>query len=805
MISKNNRLFYPCLVLLAMFVLQISCTGPANRQVRIRQKFNTDWKFINQDVKKAETSGFDDSGWRQLDLPHDWAIEGPFSKDVYFQGGFLPYPGVGWYRKSFEFTEPGKCLRLEFDGVMMLPKIYINGEFVGEWGFGYTSFAFDITKYLKLNEKNVIAVRVENLDYSSRWYPGSGIYRNVWLTITDPVHVSHWGTYVTTPEISDESATVKVETQIENQGEQAEEILLETLLMNHKGMKLLSETRTVTIEGKGQITARQEMKLTNPRMWDVDDPYLYTAVSKIWKDGVLLDDYETPFGIRTFKFDADKGFSLNGRTLKMKGVNLHHDLGPLGAAVSTRAMERQLEILKSMGVNAIRTAHNPPDPEQLDLCDKMGILVMDESFDEWRKPKHNVENSYSMLFDEWAEKDMAALVKRDRNHPSVILWSTGNEVPELGTQDGKASARKLAEICRDLDPSRPVSSGIHLSIPIDRELLEIFDVAGFNYWHEKLEEIHETYPDIPLLVTESSAVLSSRGAYHFPVERIYSGWQHPSQQISSYDLVNTGFGALPDVEFKLQDDFEWIAGQFVWAGFDYHGEPDPYEDAWPAHSSYFGIIDMCGFPKDRFYLYQSVWSEKPMIHVLPHWNWEGREGEKTPVFCYTNCAYAELFVNGGSKGKKSKKYGEYRLKWENVLYQPGSIQVKGYDEEGKVLCVKEIRTAGTPARIQLVSDRSKITADGEDLAFVTVSVTDKEGRLCPVADNLISFQIEGEGLLAAVGNGNPVSHESYQSPQRKAFFGQCLAIIRSENKQGKVLLTASSEGLPDATLTIQIK
>jgi len=790
---------------LLLFLFYAGCHTPPEKKVRICQKFNSEWKFAKGDIKNAQDVDFDDSSWRKLDLPHDWAIEGPFSKDVYFQGGFLPYPGVGWYRKTFPFIAEGKITRLEFDGVMMNPKVWVNGEYVGEWGFGYTSFAFDITKFLKIDQDNVIAVRVENVDYSSRWYPGSGIYRNVWLTLTDPVHVAHWGTYVTTPEVTDKHATIKVETRIENENEEKADIILETTITDHKGRLVSKDSKPGEIESKGLLKIEQEIEIQNPRRWDVDDPYLYTAVSKIKKDGLVIDDHETSFGIRTFRFDADKGFFLNGRSLKMKGVNLHHDLGPLGSAVSVRAIERQLEIMKAMGANAIRTAHNPPSPEQLDLCDRMGILVIDESFDEWCKPKHNVKKSYSVLFDEWAEKDMRALIKRDRNHPSVILWSTGNEVPELGTADGKKSANLLADICHEMDPTRPVSSGIHLSIQLDHALMDIFDVVGFNYWHEQLEEIHRTYPDKPLLVTEASATLSTRGEYHFPVKRIYRKYNHESLQISSYDMINTGFGALPDVEFKLQDDFEWLAGQFVWSGFDYHGEPDPYEDMWPAHSSYFGIVDMCGFPKDRYFLYQSVWTNEPMIHVLPHWNWEDREGEITPVYCYTNCASAELFLNGKSMGRKEKKTGEYRLKWDDVVYQPGSIKVVGYDKHGIGLCEKEIVTAGKPSKIQLISDRNDIQADGEDLAFVTVQITDSEGHVCPLADHQVVFQIEGEGSIAAVGNGNPISLESYQAKQRKAFHGLCLVIVKSTEQAGKLRLVATSSDLEESELIIKTR
>ncbi len=761
-------------------------------------------------------------------------------------------------------------------------EVWVNGIKVGGWHYGYTSFALDITTYIKPHTQNTIAVRVENKDFSSRWYPGAGIYRDVWLTITNPVHIAHWGTFVTTPSVSDDKAKVNVATTVQNQSAYSQLMTLETCIFNAENKMVARFSSSDTIISQDQLEIMHELTIQTPRRWDINDPYLYRAISKIRQDGKLIDDYQTSFGIRTFKFDADEGFSLNGRTLKLNGVNMHHDLGPLGAAVNYRATERQLEIMKSMGVNAIRTAHNPPSPEQMDLCDKMGILVMDESFDEWRKPKNMYTNSYSYAFDEWAELDMRALVLRDRNHPSVVLWSTGNEVPELGTgkvsidgewaihydqkgqlvtfhegdetyfgrydgetlnldvnertarklaqrddapslsgttwdikrvneiyhydfwddDGGKLSAQRLTDICHELDPTRPVGSGIHLSIRLDQELMDKFDVGGFNYWHESIKELHEIYPDKPLLVTEASATLSTRGEYHFPVERIYRRYIHESMQISSYDLINTGFGALPDLEFKLQNDNPWLAGQFVWSGFDYHGEPDPYEDMWPAHSSYFGIVDMCGFPKDRYYLYQSEWTAEPMIHLLPHWNWAGREGETTPIFCYTNCASAELFVNGVSQGKRVKAKDVYRLRWDDVGYQPGSIKVIGFDEEGHVIQEKEVFTAGEPYRIELSADRHIITADGEDLAFVTVRILDEAGNICPRADNLVEFQVNGVAELFAVGNGNPISIESYQASHRKAFNGLCLAIVRSDGHNGEISFEASSEGIEGHQLSL---
>jgi len=797
---KRMILFF-CIFL--MFSGVVVEGGEEIGRVRRREKFNTGWRFIKEDVKNAEAFDFDDSNFRELNVPHDWAIEGPFTKEVSFRGGYLPYPGVGWYRKAFTIPSDAKCVRIEFDGVMRDAKVWLNGEYIGEWPYGYSSFSFDLTEHVRRGQKNVLAVRVENEDKSSRWYPGSGIYRNVWLTFTGEVHVEHWGTFVTADLVSDAMASINVRTQIQNQSEQAEDVVLETIIYDAEGKEVAKNTVRNRVDKKSSLEFTQDLEVLNPIRWDIENPYLYKAVSEVKIAEKTVDRYETKFGIRTLGLDADEGFFLNGRGVKLKGVNLHHGLGPFGIAFSRRAAERQLEIMKEMGCNAIRTAHNPPAPEQLDLCDEMGLLVIDETFDEWKKPK--VPHGYNKLFDDWAEKDTRALLKRDRNHPSVIFWSTGNEIPELDTAEGKKNAKMFTEICRELDPTRPVTSGIHLTKKLDEELVSSFDVLGLNYWQDRYEEIHRAFPDKPLLSTESSAVVSTRGEYHFPVKRVPKGYNDKSLQISSYDIANCGFGALPDVEFKLQQKHRWMMGEFVWSGFDYHGEPDPYEDKWPAHSSYFGIVDMCGFKKDRFYLYQSQWTAEPMVHLLPHWNWAGREGEVTPVYCYTNCAWAELFVNGKSFGKKQKQAGEFRLKWNEVVYQPGSIKVVGYDDTGKKLCEKEIRTAGEPYRIELAADRKAIAADGEDVCFVTVRIVDKEGNLCPLADNLVRFKVEGAGEVACVGNGNPISHESYQAKQRKAFHGLCLAVVRSTKVGGDIKFTASSEGLAAGQILLKTK
>ncbi len=872
-----------------------------------RINFNSDWKFIKADLKNAHEYGFDDTGWRNLDLPHDWAIEGPFTKDVLFNCGFLPFPGTGWYRKHFTVSDSSKNYLIEFDGAMRDAKVFLNGEFIGEWPYGYSSFAFDLTPHLKFGEENVLAVRLHNMDKSSRWYPGSGIYRNVWLTTTNPVHVAHWGTFVSTPDVFEDEAIVKVETKVVNNSDSSKQIKLRTSIVDQYGEVITFNEIIQDIGADSPETITQTFEMEDPERWDIDSPYLYAAVSTIYENDAVVDASKTRFGVRNFYFDPNKGFFLNGRHLKLKGVNLHHGLGPLGIAINKRAIERQLEIMKEMGINAIRTAHNPPAPEQLDLCDEMGILVIDETFDEWTVGK--IPNGYNLLFDEWSEKDTRALLLRDRNHPSIILWSVGNEIPELDTESGIRNAEKFVEICHELDPYRPVTAGIHLSTSPER-VFEIFDVAGLNYWQDRYNKLHEQFPGVPLLPTETSAVTSSRGVYHFPVrvpdrlfnktrqitsydkancdfgtlpdnnsdeaiqseetipvtgksleydrykllfkdngnlivsggrfgdgsegryrqegdrvfvklvnswtELVYDGKKltevdheaveesgyDKSMQITAYDITNIGFGNLPDLEFCLQENNRFLAGEFVWSGFDYHGEPDPFEDMWPAHSSYFGIVDMCGFKKDRFYLYQSQWTDEPMVHILPHWNWKGREGETTPVFVYSNCDSTELFVNGASMGIRKKVDGAYRMIWEDVVYQPGSIRAVAYVDDD-VAVEKEIKTAGDAAGISLSVDRASINTD-KDLAFITVKITDKDDNFCPTAENKINFSIKGAGEIIAVGNGNPISHESYQGNTRTTFNGLCLAILRSGGKAGSIEVEATSPGLASDKITIAV-
>ncbi len=799
-----------------------------------RTSFNDDWRFHKGDIAGAKESDFGDSGWREVRLPHDWAIEGPFSTDYDARTGGLPVHGVAWYRKQFSIPESarGKSVMVEFDGAMANARVWLNGKEIGERPYGYISFTVDLSAGLNYGEeKNVLAVRLAPEDFSSRWYPGAGIYRNVWLEVRGAVHVTHWGTYITTPRVNEERAAVRVRTEVENTGEEGREVVLETVISDPAGRQVASTAIPLSISSQERKWVDQTLIVENPTRWDIDDPQLYTAVSRIRKEARTLDSYKTPFGIRTIEFDAKRGFLLNGRHRKLNGVCLHHDLGPLGAAVNRRATERQLEIMKAMGCNAIRTSHNPPSPEQLEFCDKLGLVVLDEAFDVWLIPK--VENGYNKYFEEWHERDLRDMIRRDRNHPSVIMWSIGNEILEQGAEDGWEIAERLTAICHEEDPARPVTAGFNNpGGAISNGLADKIDIVGYNYWPSRYEQNLREHPGWIILGSETSSTVSSRGVYHLPIEK-YA--KHPSLQVTSYDIIGPSWSYPPDVEFHVQDELPQVLGEFVWTGFDYLGEPTPYGRQrdpkgyrnldWPSRSSYFGIVDLCGFPKDRYYLYQSAWSDEPMVHILPHWNWEGKEGQEIPVFCYTNCDEAELFLNGESLGRKrrgaepvplplgdgdffggefrdgSQFQSKYRLMWK-VPYAAGTLKAVAY-KDGKPVCEKSQNTAGPPARITLSPDRDHIFADGEDLSFVTVRVEDDNGNLCPEAENLVRFTVTGYGEIAAVGNGNAATVEPFQADYRKAFNGLCMLIVRSkEDQNGGIHIRAESEGLRVAEITV---
>jgi beta-galactosidase len=808
--------------LLLFATLITSLLAHTQRQVILLDK---DWKFIRGDQQGAATPDFDDHNWQSVMIPHDWAISGPFDRlndaqtvTVTEDGekrsalrtgrtGSLPWTGVGWYRRKINVpvSQKGKRVFIEFDGAMSHAVVYLNGDSVGTWPYGYASFSFDLTDKFHFGSDNILAVRLENMEESSRWYPGAGLYRNVRLVLTEPVHVKHWGSYITTPEVNTKQAVIRVKTEIINQDGPDLKIQLKTVIISPTGNPVATKTTKVEMTDNGEVD--QSFVIDHPKLWDLTTPKLYTAVSTVLVDGKLADIYRTSFGIRNIAFDNNRGFFLNGVQVKIKGVCDHHDLGPLGAAVNYRAIERQLELLKAMGCNAVRTSHNPPAPELLELCDKMGFLVMDEAFDEWKLPK--CKNGYNTLFDEWAEKDLRAMIKRDRNHPCIILWSIGNEVPEQGNKDGAKTAKFLVDIVHDEDPTRLTTSGFNsIDNAIKNGLADVVDVVGINYRTFRYPQFHATHPQWKIIGSETNSTISSRGEYMFPVIERKNNYKYTNKQLSSYDLETPSWGNTPDIEFALQDANEFVAGEFVWSGFDYLGEPTPYNNDWPSHSSYFGIVDLAGIPKDRYYLYQSKWSDQKVLHLLPHWNWQGREGEITPVYCYTSYPAAELFVNGKSQGiqkKDTSRYGRYRLTWDSIRYEAGSIKVVALDEKGRAAETNVLKTAGDAYQIKLTADRKNIKSDGKDLSFITVEILDRDGNLCPLASGNIQFDVQGEGSIRGVCNGDPTNIQVMTGKEMQAFHGVCVVVVQSIDKPGNIILSATSSGLKKVTLQLAAK
>ncbi len=794
--------------------------------------FNDGWLFFKGDILSGESVRLDDSQWRELDLPHDWAIEGPFSAEYNARTGGLPVHGTGWYRKYFviDKEDEGKLLSVIFDGAMSNAEVWVNGVNVGERPYGYASFELDITHAVKGGgATNVIAVRLRPEDLSTRWYSGAGIYRNVWLSVNEPLHIPLWGIFVTTPVVSSELAVVNVMTELVNTGAAKAAAVIDYSVVDAAGAVVASKSQKIAIEALGAAETGAWINVDNPALWSVDEPNLYTLETKVSIGGEVVDRDVTSFGIRSIEFTRD-AFLLNGEPLRFNGVCLHHDNGPLGAAQIDRADERKLQMMKEMGVNAVRTSHNPPSPEFLTICDRLGLLVIDEAFDTWHMAK--TENDYAKHFQEWSERDLSDMMRRDRNHPSVIMWSVGNEILEqMDKQGGWLDAKRLADIARRVDHTRPSTIGFNFyPLPYDSNMANQVDVVGMNYKPVLYDDIRAKYPQMIIYGSETSSCCSSRGVYHLPIEK-YN--KHESLQVSSYDLIGAPWAYPPDVEFQCQEDNPYVLGEFMWTGFDYLGEPTPYggrdnstngywNGDWPSRSSYFGAVDLCGIPKDRFYLYQSHWTDESMIHLLPHWNW-GKEfnGKPIPVYAYTNCEEAELFLNGESMGRRVKGrdltpvyidfnhcpdsifYSKYRLSWD-VPYKAGELKVVGY-RAGEAIVEKVIRTAGAAAAIKLEADRAEITADGRDLSYVTVSIVDKDGNLCPTAENLVNFEVEGEGSLRAVGNGNAATLESFQAPHRKAFSGKCMAIIESSKQAGTITLKATSRVLKSESVTIETK
>ncbi|SHE38915.1 beta-galactosidase [Cnuella takakiae] len=798
----NKRFLIACLLLLSVY---------SQAQHTARKGFNDGWKFRLDSVGAYSDPAVNDAGWRTLNLPHDWSIEGSFSKDhpAGTGGGALP-GGMGWYRKTFSLpaAAKGKQVFIEFDGVYTNSEVFINGHSLGVYPNGYMSFRYELTPHLKYGgAQNVIAVKVDNSRQpNSRWYSGSGIYRNVWLTTLHPTHIDHWGTFVTTPVVNTGSATVAIETNIVAGG--ATDPQLVTTLYDATG----KQVATSTLAAKGAV--KQTLKITTPQLWSVERPYLYKAISQLKKGNEVLDTYETKFGVRSFNFDIQKGFSLNGKPLKIMGVCNHHDLGALGAALNTRALERQLEILKAMGCNGIRTSHNPPAPELLELADKMGFIVMDEAFDMWAKAKSPFD--YHLAWEQWHKKDLEALVRRDRNHPSVFVWSVGNEIPEQwgdaakGDSTGRVISRELAAIVRSLDTTRPITTANNETVSSNQLLQSgAFDLVGYNYHHQEWGGVQQRWPGKPFIVTESTSALQTRGHYDLlPMDSIrrwpeawdkpIPGGGNPDHTVSAYDHVSAPWGSTHEESIKELLRYPHVSGMYVWTGFDYLGEPTPYP--WPARSSYFGIIDLAGFPKDVYYLYQSVFTNKPVLHLYPHWNWKA--GDTVDVVSYYNNADAvELFLNGISLGMRSKAGDTLHVKWR-VPYAPGTLKAVSY-KDGNVVVTKEVKTAGAPARLVLKADRKVIKADGADLSFVTIDVTDGNGVLAPRANNLVKFTISGAGTIAAVDNGSPVSMESFKGEQHAAMNGKALCIVQSNGRKGPITLTATAEGMQPVVLQLQ--
>lgn len=804
-------------------VLCCACSRSIERSETLLEK---GWKFHLGEAEGAFDPLFDDSGWSDVRVPHDWAITGPFDVNNDLQNvavtqnfereaslktgrtGGLPYVGVGWYRCRIALPAGAGHTELLFDGAMSEARVYVNGREVGYWPYGYNAFHCDITDAAVAGE-NVIAVRLENLPQSSRWYPGAGLFRNVHLIVSAADRIPTWGVHVTTPEIDSERAVVHIGTEIEHGSDCA--LRLVTRILDAEG-----EVVAESAADAADAVVEQSLEVVSPALWSPESPNLYKVESNLYCDGRLRDRTETVFGIRSIEISQAEGFLLNGEVRKFKGVCNHHDLGPLGAAVNEAAIRHRLEILKDMGCDAIRTSHNMPSPELVRLCNEMGFMMMLEPFDEWDIAK--CENGYHRHFGEWAERDMVNMLRHYRNDPAVVMWSIGNEVPSQCDAGGASVAAMLQSICHREDPTRPVTCGMdQVACVLENGFAEIMDVVGLNYRTFRYGEAFERLPQHLVLGSETSSTVSSRGVYKFPAEKRF-GAMYDDHQCSSYDLEACWWSNIPDIDLALNDDYYWTLGQFVWTGFDYLGEPSPYDtDAWPNHSSMFGIVDLASIPKDRYWLYRSVWNrDSHTLHILPHWNWEGHEGENIPVFVYTDFDEAELFLNGRSLGRRAKQKPEkpcdglqtadvedrYRLRWMEVPYEAGELRVVAYDADGEAAMESCVRTAGEPAAIVCTADRTQLTADGKDLAYVTVSIVDKEGTPCPTASDLLNFKVGGAARFRAAANGDPTSLELFHEPQMHAFNGRLTVIVESGERRGEATLEVSGEGLQPATVNV---
>lgn len=761
----------------------------------------------------------DSVNYKPVTIPHDWAINGPFDKkwDLQFvaieqngetekteksgRSGALPWIGRGFYKTTVDLKKLPKTAILEFDGAMADPHVYINGKLAGHWAYGYNAFRVDAAPYLKKG-KNEISVSLNNREESSRWYPGGGLYRPVqFVTNADAATINPWGCYFRTESIGNGKAEVSICTNINNVDKT---LSIENQLVDAAG-KVVAQFKYGDFDAQGNVV--KTLTVDDAHLWSPETPYLYKLVTRLYRNKKLIDQTQQKVGIRTVRVAQYDGFQLNGVSRKIKGVCLHHDLGPLGAAVNKAALIRQIRTMKDMGCDAIRTAHNMPSTWQMEVCDSMGMMVMAESFDMWIYPK--CKNGYALNFKDWADKDIENLVLNHRNHPSIVMWSIGNEIPEQWSEEGRNISKHLQDLCHKFDPTRPVTQGMdRAEDALKSGFAQVMDVPGFNYRVHKYDNNIKQLPKGFLLGSETASTVSSRGVYKFPVEASDSK-TYTDGQCSSYDVEYCPWSNLPDDDWRMQDDRDYTIGEFVWTGYDYLGEPSPYDEYWPSRSSYFGICDLAGLPKDRYYLYRSHWrKDDATLHVLPHWTFPGREGETTPVYCYTSWPSAELFVNGKSQGRILKnpntRLDRYRLRWNNVKYEPGEIKVVAYDYDGTAKGEKIIRTAGAPARIVLKADRNSISSKGEDLSFVTVSVVDKEGNPCPTATNNMKFNVSGAGKFRAACNGDATSLVAFNSTEMPLFSGELVVVVEGL-RHGTAMLSVSADGLPTATLPIEVE
>ena len=800
----------------AFLAASVALTATAGREsVTLKE-----WEFT-KGISTADTK------WQKVAVPHDWAIYGPFDRENDIQRvaveqngekeetwktgrtGGLPFIGKGAYRTTFNVADTtSRDFTLLFDGAMSNPVVYVNGKKAGLWRYGYNSFYLNIDSLVRPGSNDLL-VELENHERASRWYPGAGLYRNVHLITTDDVHVPVWGTYVTTPDVDKDRASVRLEIELDGLQKGQKGVSITTEIIDPEGKIVADNSAPYYYHGQPMV---QNFLVNTPQLWSPEHPYLYTARTNVYVEGKQTDSYNTRFGIRRLEFIPEKGFFLNGEPTKFKGVCNHHDLGPLGAAVNRSALRHQLELLQDMGVNAVRTAHNMPAPELVELCDEMGIMLMIEPFDDWSfRPKS--PNGYGSYFTEWADKDITNMVKHYRNNPSVVMWSIGNEVPSQWGPGGVEELVMLQDLVHALDPTRPVTCGMdQIGAVLDNGFAATLDIPGFNYKPQYYEKAYDILPQKLILGSETASTVSSRGVYHFPV--IFRGQEqvmHPDHQSSSYDNEACKWTNTPDIDFAMDDDKDYVMGQFVWTGFDYLGEPTPYDtDAWPNHSSVFGIIDLASLPKDRYYLYRSKWNEQsPTLHVLPHWNWKGREGEVTPVFVYTSYPKAELFINGKSQGMREKNdstyQNRYRLMWNETVYEAGELKVIAYDNDGNQVAEKIIKTAGKPHHLVVTPNRDTIAADGDELVYFTVQVADKDGNIVPDDSRMVSFKVDGAGQFEATANGDPTCLLPFQNPKMKLFSGAATAIARSATTPGTLRFTATAPGVRPATATITVK